>query len=1622
MNFKNNLLILSLLLAAIMCIGSVAAIEDNYGENNNLTADSSDIDLEINDESVKLGISDDDSVISSDPIIVDGNGGNYNEMSKHSIRNAINSANAGDTIVISGESYVHTHVVIDKPLTIRSDVGTKLSSCSSTDYSGHQGIFYITSQASGTIIEGFNFNNDDGVLYDSEGYAILINGASNVVIRNCTFSTKDTGDAIRLENAINAVIHDVTISNAENGIKIKNSQNVIVKDSTIANSNYGIYDVNSTKTTISTNNINNNKIAGIKIAGTSQNPMVISNNITSNKKYGVELTSSKNINILSNYIAFNTDFGVYVDCPVEKIKINGNFFNKNVKGEVYNSNAVNNVWVPGGEELEEINNNYMIGLNYERAINRAGSGGVFLGYVFEINENVDCPIIHFNYYDENWARGGNYELQLSNITQIKRGIYSISIVDENGNIATDLSSVPVTFYLNKVGKSATPKATDTYRTVMMKNGTATVRFYMGEFNETGNVITAVVPTPGANIDDKVSKTFTVPDEAIPGVPVNTVLTVTSLNTYPNSNQEIVATLKDVNGKAVVGEPLIFNINSKTYTVNTDGNGQAKLKINEPKDGTYPVKVTYNGDDDVEYYGSSAQGTVVVKSNVVTKKAARIISSNFNMIPKKAEYYSITLKDENGKVLANQKVTFKVNGKKYTVKTNSKGVAKVKLKFNKNKKTYKIKITYKGTAQYKAASKTQKIKVKYSSKKAKLTTPTVSILPKKSSKYTVSLKDESGKGISKQKITVKINGRKYTKKTNKKGQVTIKVKFSKKKTYKVTASYKGNKIYKKASSKGKIIVDEVLTVIDAPSISAFTKQSKTYTATLKTKQGKAVSNQKLTFAVDGRTYTQTTDKNGQASINVQFNNENTYPVTVKFAANGVYKASSASGKITVSKRAAQLESNDETYYVKSTQDYQVTLKDQSGNPLANQEISFAVNGSSYSRNTDLNGHAGIDVSVLPVGSHEVVIRFAGNDLYNAVSKTSKITILSRDAQLESDDGTFYVNSTQYYNVTLNNQSGNPLANQEIIFEVNGSSYSNNTDLNGQAGIYVSVLPVGCHEVVIRFAGNEIYNAVSKTNNITILKMDAQLESQDRTFSLNSSQSYWVTLKDQFGNPFANQEIIFAVNGSTYSNNTDLNGQAIINLSDLAVGSHNITIQFAGNDLYNPALKTNSITVLNKTNTVFVDSGLSNADIQALLDSSREGNSIVFLGESYLDISLNINKPLNVTSSNDTVLNAKAERPVFKITADNVNISGFSLVGNSNDAIVIENVCNVSIFGNAVSNMLDESKMDSYLSANINLPGYGIGISNSSCVMVSKNSIKLFESGIFAQNSSYITIFNNTLRENNYGIKYGYGVENTNISYNEITDGIGLYTMVEVEGPTGYGIYLNNSAVNVTIFRNHIYFNHMGISLDANYSTGIVITENLITDNVLEGIRFNAGYDLAQNAVQPHVTDNAIYRNARGPSKMILGELSANPAGIYGAGEKNASARLQLEANWYGINSIITWNDENGTVGYGTMCPRINTSAIKFNNITFDGENYTIEFYKNDVLVSNLPTFDLFATLNWETDHAVEVNFNVVNGVGTFKFNESDYDETKNTVSITVATLVESTSRVPRIISVFEVPQN
>lgn len=236
-------------------------------------------------------------------------------------------------------------------------------------------------------------------------------------------------------------------------------------------------------------------------------------------------------------------------------------------------------------------------------------------------------------------------------------------------------------------------------------------------------------------------------------------------------------------------------NNQMYELTTDAKGVALLPFALNKGGTYNVGVFYLGDDD--YRGSDASAKITI-NKIATKTTA---SAKTYLATAKTKSFTATLKDANGNILANKKVTFTVNGKTYTATTNAKGVATVKLALT-AAKTYTVTIKFAGDSVY--AASTVSAKVKLNKEKTKITAPTKTFKrTAKTKKVVITLKNSKGKAVAKKKITLTVNKKKYTVKTNKKGKATFKVKLTKKGTFKYTAKFAGDTQYKAVKKTGKI---------------------------------------------------------------------------------------------------------------------------------------------------------------------------------------------------------------------------------------------------------------------------------------------------------------------------------------------------------------------------------------------------------------------------------------------------------------------------------------------------------------------------------------------------------------------------------------------------------------------------------------------------------------------------------------------------------------------------------------------------------------------------------------------------------------------------------------------------
>lgn len=272
----------------------------------------------------------------------------------------------------------------------------------------------------------------------------------------------------------------------------------------------------------------------------------------------------------------------------------------------------------------------------------------------------------------------------------------------------------------------------------------------------------------------ISKSFTVkiykPESEISGdtsIAVDSPFTITLKN---------VGTDKAISGKKVT---FALNTTGKTYTRTTNSKGQASVNINSLNPVT--VKVSYAGD---KYAKKSSKTFELspVKANVD-------MSSSGSTVPYGSSF-SVTLKHSStGKALANRTVTFKVNGTTHKVQTNSNGVASIKLgELGK----YDVTASYAGNSKYN--KETNHYDVTVAKLKTSLSLSATSV--QSGNSITVTLKESNKKVLSGQKVSLTIDGKTYTKKTNSKGKASFAINNPIGK-YPITIKFGGTEGYKSA---------------------------------------------------------------------------------------------------------------------------------------------------------------------------------------------------------------------------------------------------------------------------------------------------------------------------------------------------------------------------------------------------------------------------------------------------------------------------------------------------------------------------------------------------------------------------------------------------------------------------------------------------------------------------------------------------------------------------------------------------------------------------------------------------------------------------------------------------------
>lgn len=233
------------------------------------------------------------------------------------------------------------------------------------------------------------------------------------------------------------------------------------------------------------------------------------------------------------------------------------------------------------------------------------------------------------------------------------------------------------------------------------------------------------------------------------------------------------------------------INGKAYYALIH-DGKASLDIKFDRGGDYTLTAQYKNN---KFISNVAGFDFWVKGNSVI--SAKTVSKIYGG----SEKSTITLKDDSGNPIPNMEITYNINGKSTTIKTNAKGQASMDITLAPD--TYIATISYGGSDKYSSSKTTAKVIVKKAT--PKLTAKKKTFKVKKSKKYTVTLKNNKNQAMKNTKVTLTIKNKKYTAKTNNKGVATFKLKINKKGTHKATVKYGGSAYYNAASKKVSIVV-------------------------------------------------------------------------------------------------------------------------------------------------------------------------------------------------------------------------------------------------------------------------------------------------------------------------------------------------------------------------------------------------------------------------------------------------------------------------------------------------------------------------------------------------------------------------------------------------------------------------------------------------------------------------------------------------------------------------------------------------------------------------------------------------------------------------------------------------
>ena len=525
----------------------------------------------------------------------------------------------------------------------------------------------------------------------------------------------------------------------------------------------------------------------------------------------------------------------------------------------------------------------------------------------------------------------------------------------------------------------------------------------------------------------------------------------------------------------------------------------------------------------DYYGN---GAVTSKSNDTIIENNTPAGASINTDISASINKNATIKIDVLPFDANGNVTIKFNGKSETVSFNASqtivydlGVLGIG--------DYEVTVIYNGNAKYNATNITKTFSIGKISD-YNVTLNTTDVVAGENSTLVIILPEDATGVVN---VTV---GKDSYKANVTDGVASVKINSLIAGDYKVNVTYSGDKTYEVSNNVFNLAVNPMKVNLNISDVVMFYRDGTRMVAILTDIKGNPIANATVYFTINGKTYARTTDTNGTASLAINLISK-IYNATILYNGSDIYDKFSKN--ITVTVNPTILANDTVLMYMDGTV-FVAKFLDKTGKALTNASVKFNINGIFYTRITDNDGVAKLNIRLRP-GSYILTA-------YNNVTGEEKGFDITVKSLIVANDLTkYYLNATRF-EATIYNKNGTLAINKNVTFNINGVFYTRQTNENGVVGLNINLRP-GNYIITTMFDGLAI------GNNINVLPT---LVTNDLSMKYLDGSKFTAQTLDGQGNPLANQNVSFNINGVLYHRVTDKDGMASLNIR-LMSGDYIIT---------------------------------------------------------------------------------------------------------------------------------------------------------------------------------------------------------------------------------------------------------------------------------------------------------------------------------------------------------------------------------------------------------------------------------------------------------------------------------